>query len=335
MDQECNEGDWRWQLAEARCGLEDLVALGWGPGGQEDRARELLDRYPFRATPYYLSLIDPAQPSDPIARLCMPHLDELDDAALVRPDPFGEQQHMPVPGVIRRYRDRAVFLVSNRCPVNCRHCTRKNTLSDPPLVPGGPHWEAALDWLRGASEVREILVSGGDPLVLDTEVLDEILGALGSVRHVEVLRVGSRVPVVLPMRIDDALCRVLARHRPLWLNTHFNHPRELTTQALASCDRLVRSGIPVSNQTVLLRGVNDELATLQRLFSTMQRHMIRPYYVFECDPVAGTSHFRVDRAWAIAAERTLRARLGGLAMPRFVADIAGSDAKVPMGELMA
>ncbi len=327
--------DWRWQL-------KHCVSRTWSVPGPLPAAEmrsalnRVTSRYPFRATPYYLSLADWDNPRDPIRLQCRPDVRELSESGQtteIAPDPFDEGALAPVSGMIRRFRDRALILATTECAVYCRHCTRKNTLRQHGGSPSRAYFTPMLDFLRSASEIREVLVSGGDPLLLEDELLDWLLGELGRIPHIEVLRVGTRVPVVLPMRLGPSLCDLLARHRPLWVNTQFNHPVELTPEAVEACDGLLRRGIPVSNQTVLLKGVNDSVEVMGELCRTLQRHMIRPYYVFLCDPVAGISHLRADAATGVAIAEELRMSMGGLALPRFVADVPGEQGKVPLERL--
>lgn len=282
--------------------------------------------YPLVVTPYYAGLADLADPADPIARQYQPSEEEVGQLSR-DPDPFGEAEHMPVPGVIHRYRNRVVVLATDACAVRCRHCTRRNLLGRKDTVACLPD---VVGFLRAHPDVREVIISGGDPLMLADHELAAMLAGVSGVATVEVLRIHSRIPVVQPMRITDALCRTLGAYRPLWLNTQFNHPRELTPEALAACERLLRQGIPVSNQCVLLRGVNDSVEVLEALFNGLQRAMIRPYYAFLCDPVQGTAHFSTSLKEARALERELRQRLGGLAMPCFVMDVAGAPCKHPL-----
>ena len=312
--------DWRWQLRNrTREGVGDA------------RAAAL---FPLRVTPYYAALGAGGNGADPIARQWLPDAGELEVGPGDAPDPFGERADAPAPGVVHRYPDRVVLLVTAACAVRCRFCTRRNTLATAGAG-GGFDVSSAVEYLHRRGGVREVILSGGDPLLLGTAELHRIVAAVEGVPHVEVLRIGSRAPVALPMRIDDDLCRMLASHGPIWLNTHFNHPAELTPAAAAACRRLLRAGVPVSNQTVLLRGVNDDADTLVALCAGLQRMRVRPYYVFLRDPVAGTGHFAVPPAKARRLERALQRRLGGLALPRFVADRPGTPGKTPLRELPA
>lgn len=325
--------DWRWQWRNRIEGGRALAALLEAHGQVFDRGAldRVVTKYRFRAVPYYLGLIDWSEAHDPIRLQCIPDSRELDDDPAGCGDPYREVSGKGVPGLLHRYPDRVLLLVTTDCAMTCRHCTRKNTLDGPCRRLGLPAPDAALAYVAAHTGVREVLFSGGDPLLLEVDVLDDLLSRLLAIPHVEVVRIGTRMPVVLPMRIDDALAGMLRRHRPLWLNTQFNHPRELTPEAMAACGRLVDAGIPVSNQTVLLRGVNDRLDVMRDLCCRLQRCRVRPYYVFLCDPVSGISHFRVDRNVAIMLQEGLRTSVGGLCLPRFVEDVPGAPGKTMIG----
>lgn len=321
---ESEYSDWRWQIEHSvsgETGLRSIIGHG------ADALVPVCRRYPFKVTPYYLSLCDMEDALDPIRIQCVPDVRELESSGILSDDPFGEAANMPVPGLVHRFADRALVVASSECAVNCRHCTRKNTLNGMHMSPSREFYQPMIDYIAGDGRIREVIVSGGEPLLIDTGLLDWLLWSMSAIEHVEVLRLGTRVPVVLPMRIDAALCDLLAAHRPLWINTHFNHPRELTRDAVAACRMLVDAGIPVSNQTVLLRGVNDNDQTMRELCVSLQRNMIRPYYVFQCDPVCGTEHLRTDDGRVGEMGVELRKSVGGLAVPRFVADIPGAASK--------
>jgi lysine 2,3-aminomutase len=323
--------DWRWQLRHCLHGDDSLVSLLREHGGPVDATavRALVKRYRFFASPYYLSLVDWDDPGDPIRRQCIPDIREMADTPGLVGDPFEESGSTAIPGVVHRFPDRVLLMATTNCAVACRHCTRKNTLETTPAL-DGDRLDQAIDYISGCPKVREVLVSGGDPLLLDTARLDDLLGRIEAVPHVEVVRIGTRVPVVLPMRVDSELVAVLGKHRPLWVNTQFNHPRELTGAAMTACSKLTDAGIPVSNQCVLLKGINDDLQTMRELCTTLQRNLIRPYYVFQCDPIAGIAHFRTEPHVGGALQEQLRGEVGGLCLPCFVADIPGARAKTPL-----
>jgi len=328
--QEARWDDWRWQMANGARSLDDLGRLlTLSPAGLS-KYQKLIETFRFSATPYYLSLIDWSDPRDPIRRQCIPDLDELDFQVVGDEDPLEENEDTQVPGLVHRYPDRVLAVVTNCCAMYCRHCTRKRIWHEGEWVRSKEDLKAMVRYIRSAPEVREVVVSGGDPLTMNPETLDWFLGELGLIPHVEVLRVGSRVPVVLPMRVTPELARMLGSHRPLWLNTQFNHPREVTPEARDACDRLLTAGIPVSNQSVLLRGVNDSVETMKELCHALQRIMVRPYYLFQCDPVKGVEHFRTNVWKGVEIIEKMRGHTSGLSIPTFVVDVPGGGGKVPL-----
>ena len=283
-------------------------------------------RYPLRITPYYLDLIQ--APGDPLWRQCVPDPAELivDD---LLPDPLSEVHLSPVPGLIHRYPDRALILATTTCAVYCRFCTRKRSIgchnhSQP------ADFSAPLDYIARTPALREVILSGGDPLLLDDERLDDLLGRLRVIPHVETIRIHSRLPVVLPERVTERLCGILKRYHPLYLNTHFNHPQELTPEAAEACRRLADAGIPLGNQSVLLRGVNDHAETLRSLFRGLLRLRVRPYYLHHADLVAGTAHLRTTIESGLTLIAALRNTLPGPAIPQYVIDLPGGRGKVPL-----
>ena len=321
--------DWRWQVENRIADVSRIADLLNLLPKQLAALKAVAERYPFCVTPYYLSLCNPKGARDPILRQFMPDRRELTDRNTLR-DPLSEEKYSPVPGLIHRYPNRVVVIATSDCAMRCRHCTRKNSLPGFGENDIETNLPQIVKYIRRREKIREVIISGGDPLLLETAALDKVMGELTAIKHVEVLRLGTRAPVVLPMRIDAELCACLARHRPLWINTQFNHPREITPEAERACRLLQEAGLPVSNQAVLLRGVNDSLAVLEKLFNELQRIMVRPYYVFQCDGVRGTRHFSVPSGKAVNLSKRLRSCLGGLSMPLFVVDIPGRKSKVPL-----
>jgi lysine 2,3-aminomutase len=283
------------------------------------------DRYPVRISPHYLALIQ--EPGDPIWRQCVPDPRELDDDQL--PDPLDEERLSPVPGLIHRYPDRVVWLVSNDCAVFCRFCMRKRRLGQPLPEPRDSR-DAALEYIASHPEIRDVILSGGDPLMLPDGELEEILASLRAIPHLEIIRIGSRVPVVLPLRITPELCAILKKYHPLYLNTHFNHPREITVESSAACGRLADAGIPLGNQSVLLKGVNEDPAVMTLLVQRLLAIRVRPYYLHQMDLVRGTGHFRTSVACGIGIMAALRGHTSGLAIPYYVIDLPGGKGKVPV-----
>lgn len=322
-------GDWRWQmrhrvktLAALRRALPDL------------RGTEFLEpvfaRYPMAITPYYLSLVRKSDPSDPILRQCVPQPEELESPRYCLPDPLHEEKNSPVPHLIHRYEDRVLSLSSSTCPVYCRHCTRKRMsgIREGFLSRQAIARQAA--YLSEHPEVSEVIISGGDPLTMSTERLQSILAVFRSVASVRTIRIGTRTPVTLPMRITDELCEALEKFHPIWLCTHFNHPREITRESAAACDKILRAGIPILNQTVLLKGVNDSPEVMLELCKELMSIRVRPYYLYQCDLVQGVEHFRTPLYLGIEICETLRNRIGGIGVPQFIVDAPEGAGKIPV-----
>jgi lysine 2,3-aminomutase len=311
--------DWQWQMRHRIRDVEGLARwIDPTPEEREAIAR-LADRFHFVITPYYASLIDPADPECPIRRQVVPRLAELRDPDGVA-DPLDEVAHSPVKNVIRVYPDRIAFCVNNDCALYCRFCLRKRMVGDQEWAMRKRELAAGLAWIRATPAIRDVLLTGGDPLFFSDERLEWLLAELRAIPHVEIVRLGTRLPVTLPFRVTDALVRMLERYHPIWLNTHFNHPRELTPAAEQACDRLARAGIPVGNQSVLLRGVNDDVATMQQLCEGLVRMRVRPYYCYQAQLLEGTAHFRVPIERGIEIFRALRGRTSGFAIPQYVLD---------------
>lgn len=284
------------------------------------------DRYPMRITPYYLGLIQ--EVGDPIWRQCVPDPRELEDDGQIA-DPLNEESLSPVPGLIHRYPDRVVLLVSNECAVYCRFCMRKRRIGCAGMG-GVARLDDACSYIDATPAIRDVILSGGDPLLLNDEALGDILARLRRIPHVEMIRIGSRIPITLPERITPRLCRMLKRCHPLYINTHFNHPSEITAEAARACARLADAGIPLGNQTVLLRGINDVPAVMKRLMQLLLTIRVRPYYIHQMDMVRGTGHFRTSVARGMDIMEGLRGHTSGLATPYYVIDLPGGKGKVPV-----
>jgi lysine 2,3-aminomutase len=320
--------DWRWQIANRITDVGRLSSLPWLESADPARLRRVTSLYRVGITPYYLSLVRPDDPDDPIALQSVPAVEEFTDVGL--DDPLDEEKDMPVPGLTHRYPDRCLMVVTSFCSMYCRHCTRKRIWS----LGEGAKTEFELSkmyaYIRRHEEIRDVIVSGGDPLTLPTPRLESILKNLRRIPHVEIVRIGSRVPAVLPMRVDDELCAMLSKYGPVWLNTQFNHPREVTPEAAAACDRLLRAGVPVNNQTVLLRGVNDHPEVVRKLNTSLLKAKVRPYYLFQCDMVRGLEHFRTRLSKGVEIMEALRGHSSGLSIPSFVVDVPGGGGKIPI-----
>lgn len=315
---------WRDQLRaviRSAEGLRPFVRLSRA----EEEGIRLADGAGVRwgVTPYYASLMDPRDPACPIRRQAIPSPEETAADASGSSDPLGEEESSPVPDLIRLYPDRVAWCVTDACPMYCRHCFRRRFTGDAAgrrTDPGGEGWERALSYIGRTRAIRDVLVTGGDPLMLPDAALDGILSRLRAIRHVEIVRIGTRAPVTLPQRITPGLCAMLRRHHPLWINTQFNHPREVTPQAARACALLADAGIPLGNQSVLLHGINDAPGVLAQLGRELVRLRVRPYYLFQCHLVAGTAHFRTPVEAGLAAVAAMRGATTGFAVPVFVVD---------------
>jgi lysine 2,3-aminomutase len=325
--------DWRWQLRHAIRDIATFERL-LGIKFDAERKRELeetIAKFPLSITPYYLSLIDRTNyAADPIFRQAFPSPDELQVTSCEHADPLHEDADSPAPGITHRYPDRVLFQVSNICSMYCRHCTRKRKVGDVDSIPGKDEIMLGLEYIRRTPVVRDVLLSGGDPLMLPDSHLDWILGELRAIPHVQVIRIGSRMPVVLPYRITPGLIRVLSRYHPLWLNTHFNHPREITTSAREALSRLANAGIPLGNQTVLLAGVNDCPMIIKTLMQRLVENRVRPYYLYQCDLSEGLSHFRTPVGKGMEIMESLIGHTSGFAVPTYVIDAPGGGGKIPV-----
>lgn len=321
--------DWKWQLRNRVTTLEELAGLMPIPENELSIRREILRGFRMGISPYYLSLIDADDPDDPIMRQAVPLYDEFIYRNVGEEDPLHEEELSPVPGITHRYPDRVLMVISNSCAMYCRHCTRKRLMAEDSIP--DLEIEQMVDYIARTPVIRDVIVSGGDPLTCTTERLEHILQRLRAIPHVEVIRIGSRVPVTMPMRVDDELCRMLEKYHPLWINVHFNHPRECTPEAARACDRLLRAGIPLNNQSVLLRGVNDNVETMRELVHCLMKMRVRPYYLFQCDPIRGAEHLRTPVARGIEIMDKLRGYTSGLAVPTYVIDAPGGGGKIPVG----
>lgn len=322
--------DWRWQLKNRLTSLaqiEPLLQLT----PQETAGIQLSGhKLATGITPYFFNLVETANPEGPIRRQVIPRIEEMNTASWEMSDPCGEDSHSPVPGLVHRYPDRVLLLVTDRCASYCRYCTRSRLVSGAGDHDFHPNIEGALDYIRRHAEVRDVLISGGDPLLLSDEKLDWLLGRLRAIEHVEFLRIGSRIPVFLPQRITPELCAVLRRHHPLWMSIHTNHPRECTLEMRDACARLSDAGIPLGNQSVLLRHVNDTPDVMKALLHKLLMMRVRPYYIYQCDLIAGSAHLRSSIARGLEVMESLRGHTTGYAVPQYVIDAPGGGGKVPV-----
>jgi lysine 2,3-aminomutase len=321
--------DWRWQLSHRLNTVEEFEHL-FPLTDSEKKALSTQGLFRVDITPYFASLIDPDDPADPIRRQVMPTADEIAPFTGMMEDSLAEDRHSPVPGLVHRYPDRVLMLVTTQCASYCRYCTRSRIVGDPSATFSRHEFEMQIEYLKNTPQVRDVLLSGGDPLVLAPKLLDELLGRLREIPHIEVIRIGSRVPVFLPQRITPEFCDTLQKYHPLWMNIHVNHPNEISLELADACDRLTRAGVPLGNQSVLLAGVNDCVHIQRKLVQDLVRIRVRPYYLYQCDLVDGAGHFRTPVAKGIEIIEGLRGHTSGYAVPTFVVDAPGGGGKIPV-----
>jgi lysine 2,3-aminomutase len=322
--------DWRWQSRNRIRSLAQLEAMLV----LSDEEREALtargSMLPMGITPYYMSLISQDDPLQPLRRTVIPTSAEAVRAQGEDDDPLDEDKDSPVPGLVHRYPDRVLLLVLGYCSTYCRYCTRSRVVGHGDLVPSESRLEKAFEYIRQTPEIRDVLLSGGDPLALSEERLDWILTRLREIPHVEFVRLGTKMPAVLPQRITPQLCRVLRKFHPLWMSLHFTHPDECTPESARACGRLADAGIPLGSQTVLLKGINDSVETMKELMHRLLLMRVRPYYLYQCDPISGSSHFRTSVAKGLEIIEGLRGHTTGYAVPTFVIDAPGGGGKIPL-----
>jgi lysine 2,3-aminomutase len=321
--------DWRWQLSNRVNDLAEIEQVL----NLTDEEREGLsapDKFRVDITPYFISLMDPNDPNDPIRRQVIPLGREHTAFTGMMEDSLAEDRHSPVPGLVHRYPDRVLMLVTTQCASYCRYCTRSRIVGDPTQNFHRKDHEAQLDYLRRTPQVRDVLISGGDGLTLAPKLFESIIRGLREIPHIEIIRIGSRVPVFLPQRVDDELCEMLSRYHPIWINLHFNHPNEITPEVSRAVDRLTRAGIPIGNQSVLLAGVNDCVHIQRALVHKLVENRIRPYYLYQCDLVEGSGHFRTPVGKGLEIMEGLRGHTSGYAIPTYVIDAPGGGGKIPV-----
>lgn len=325
--------DYKWQLYHSIRTIEDFKKFT-GINFNKKERKELektIEKFPLSITPYYASLIGTTNfRNDPIFKQAFPDPAELVVSKYDMEDPLHEDKDSPIKGITHRYPDRVLFLISNSCAMYCRHCTRKRKVGDPDHIPSKKQILAGIRYIRSNAQIRDVLLSGGDALMLPDDLLDWILTELNAIPHVEVIRIGSRTPVVLPYRITDELVNMLKKHHPIWLNTHFNHPRELTPSAREALRKLADAGIPLGNQSVLLAGVNDCPQIMRKLNQRLVQNRVRPYYLFQCDLSEGLGHFRTSIGKGIEIIESLVGHTSGFAVPTFVIDAPGGGGKIPV-----
>ncbi len=321
--------NWRWQLSNRLNSAEDFEKV-INLTDSERRALNTQNLFRVDITPYYASLMDPNDTEDPIRKQVVPRDDEITPFTGMMEDSLAEDRHSPVPGLVHRYPDRVLMLVTTQCASYCRYCTRSRIVGDPTATFSRSEFEMQIEYLKRTPQVRDVLLSGGDPLVLAPKLLEELLSRLREIPHIEIIRIGSRVPVFMPQRVDDELCNMLQKYHPLWMNIHVNHPNEISAELAQATDRLTRAGIPLGNQAVLLAGVNDCVHVQRKLVQDLVRIRVRPYYLYQCDLVEGAGHFRTPVAKGIEIIEGLRGHTSGYAVPTYVVDAPGGGGKIPL-----
>jgi lysine 2,3-aminomutase len=328
---EANWNDWRWQLKNRITTVEQLERI-MPTLTPEERAGTILanTKLALAITPYFFNLIEPADENCPIRWQVIPRIEETNTARWEMTDPCGEDSHSPVPGLVHRYPDRVLFLVTDRCAAYCRYCTRSRLVSNAAGYDFHPEFNRQIEYIRQHPEVRDVLLSGGDPLLLSDEKLEHLLSQLRAIKHVEFLRIGTRIPIFLPQRITPELCARLKKFHPLFISIHTNHPRELTTEVRDALGRLADAGIPLGNQSVLLRHVNDDVTVMKALAQKLLMCRVKPYYIYQCDPISGSAHLRASIRKGLELMDGLRGHTTGYAVPQYVIDAPGGGGKVPI-----
>jgi len=321
---------YRWQMTnriETADKLRQVIKL---TPSEEAAVNRRSGRFVMGIPPYWAALMDPDDPTCPIRRQAVPVEEEYKLSPNDMIDPLAEDSHMPVPGLVHRYPDRVLLLVVEVCAMYCRFCTRSRVVGTTAGYSRPANIDAAIDYIKAHRKVRDVLISGGDPLTLSDDRLDDVLTKLKAIPHVEFVRIGTRNPVTLPYRVTESLCNVLKKHKPVWMSLHFNHPKEVTPPVKKACGMLADSGVPLGSQTVLMKGINDRPAIMKKLFHELLKIRVRPYYIYQCDPVKGTSHFRTPVAAGLAIIEKLRGHTTGYAVPTFVVDGPGGGGKIPL-----
>ncbi len=321
--------DWRWQMKNRLNTLEEFEQV-LNLTDSERQALASPGLFRVDVTPYYVSLIDADDPNDPVRRQIIPTSAEMSAFTGQMEDSLAEDRHSPVPGLVHRYPDRVLMLVTTQCASYCRYCTRARIVGDPAQTFKRDEFEAQIEYIKNTPQIRDVLLSGGDPLAIAPNVLEELLGRLREIEHVEIIRIGSRIPVFMPMRVTSGLTDMLQKFHPLWLNIHVNHPNEITAELAEAADKLSRAGIPLGNQSVLLAGINDCTHIQRDLVQSLTRIRVRPYYLYQCDLVEGAGHFRTPVAKGIEIIEGLRGHTSGFAVPTFCVDAPGGGGKIPV-----
>lgn len=322
--------DWNWQMKNRITSGEQLGKMIRLHGKEGLEIQKCLEHFKMAITPYYACLIDPDNPDCPIKMQAVPSEKELVVDECEMEDPLCEEQFSPVEGIVHRYPDRVLFVLTHKCSMYCRHCTRRRKVGCEDFSLSKAKLEKAFEYISRNPKIRDVLLSGGDPLVMPDSWLESIIKRLREIPHVEIIRIGTRTPVVLPMRITDDLLKMLRKYHPIWINTHFNHPKEITPESIQACEKIVDAGIPLGNQCVLLRGINDNADILKELFTKLVKIRVRPYYLYQCDIAKGIGHFRTPVSQGIEIMKNIRGYISGYAVPEFVIDAPGGGGKTPV-----
>lgn len=323
--------DWHWQLKHRIRSKDELSEIIKLTSEEEKGINKASGRLSMAITPYWVTLIDPEDPECPLRRQSVPTIAESVIGPHEMTDPCAEDRDSPARHLVHRYPDRVLLLATEHCAMYCRHCTRRRLVGEHSESDSSSKFDAAIEYIKSNRKIRDVLISGGDPLILEDEVLEELLKSLSGISHVEFLRLGTRVPVTLPQRITEKLVNILKKYSPLWISIHFNHPKEITKRCKIACDMLAEAGIPLGSQTVLLRGINDRPYIMKKLMHELLKIRVRPYYIYQCDPVRGTQHFRTPVAAGINIIEKLRGHTSGYAVPVYVIDGPGGGGKIPVG----
>ena len=322
--------DWHWQVKNRIESLEDLKKYITLSAEEEEGVKKTLETLRMAVTPYYFSLMDSNDPNCPVRKQAIPSIKEIHQAEADLLDPLHEDEDSPVPGLTHRYPDRVLLLITDMCSMYCRHCTRRRFAGASDDAMPMDRIDKAIEYIAKTPQVRDVLLSGGDALLVSDETLEYIISKLRAIPHVEIVRIGSRTPVVLPQRITPELVEMLKKYHPIWLNTHFNHPKEVTPESKKACELLANAGIPLGNQSVLLRGINDCVHVMKRLVHDLVKMRVRPYYIYQCDLSMGLEHFRTPVSKGIEIIEGLRGHTSGYAVPTFVVDAPGGGGKTPV-----
>ncbi|MEI8216613.1 MAG: lysine 2,3-aminomutase [Eubacteriales bacterium] len=322
--------DWRWQVANRLNSVEQIGQVIELSASEREDIKNVMNGFRVGITPYYASIMDPKDPRCPVRMQAVPILAETKRGAADMEDPLHEDEDSPAPGLTHRYPDRVLFLITDQCAMYCRHCTRRRLAGETDGARSKADIDKCIEYIQNTPQVRDVVISGGDCLLVNDDVLEYVISELRKIEHVEIIRLGTRTPVVMPQRITDELVNMLKKYHPIWVNVHFNHPKEMTPEAIAACNKLSNAGIPIGNQSVLLRGINDCPHVMRELVHLLVKNRIRPYYIYQCDLSLGIEHFRTPVSAGIALIESLRGHTTGFAVPTFVVDAPGGGGKVPV-----